>query len=109
LKKITAQNTVARGALCAFAFVVVFLILVVVSIIRDEGNYRLVSAFLTYPMSWAIFSIFHPVLEWLGPVGSASRVIGEWVLLGFSGIAQYLLIGILIVFLSDSSRHPDEK
>lgn len=68
----------------------------------DRQNAQVTLAFISFPSSAVLIKIFDPLLELLGPYGSAARRVGEWVYLGVSGTTQYFLIGMLIGALSTS-------
>lgn len=94
------------GGIFAFVFVLIYLLSITNAFLRDDAEPQLVLAFFGFPASWIFISIFHPLLEWLGPFGSPARRIGEWSLLGIGGIVQYWLIGFLVahIILRKSTR-----
>ena len=73
---------------------------------RDGAQVAL--AFISFPSSAVLIKIFDPLLELLGPYGSAARRVGEWVYLGVSGTTQYFLIGMLIGAMSTSKSAQKE-
>lgn len=92
------------GAVGALAFVAIFLISLINAYLRNDAEPQLVLAYVGFPTSWLVFTVFDPMLEWLGPIGSIGRRIAEWTLLGGAGILQYWLIGALAAFLINQSR-----
>lgn len=79
-----------------------FVILLAASYFREKADYQLVLAFIAFPTSWAFFSGFHSVLEFVGPIGSGVRHVGEWTLLGFAGSIQYFLVGTASTYLIEA-------
>ena len=72
--------------------------------LRDDAEPQLVLAFFGFPVSWIFFSIFDPLLEWLGPFGYINRRIAEWSLLGVAGVLQYWVIGAIATVLIRSKN-----
>lgn len=89
----------ACGAICALVFLAFYFIQLLNAVRRGDGEPQLILAFFGYPTSWLIFSVFHPLLEWLGPLASMPRRLGEWTLLGVAGVLQYWLLGVGVAFL----------
>lgn len=87
------------GAICSFAYALLYLMLLANAFIRNDAEPQLVLAFVGFPMSWLFISIFHPLLNWLGPFGATERRIAEWILLGFAGFVQYWLVGAALALL----------
>jgi hypothetical protein len=92
------------GAISSLAFVAIFLISLINAFLRNDAEPQLVLAYFGFPTSWLFFTIFNPLLEWLGPIGSIGRRIAEWALLGGAGILQYWLIGAVAAFLINQNQ-----
>lgn len=106
VKILLPWRPVAYGAICALIFALIYLLSIANAFLRDDAEPQLVLAFFGFPASWIFISIFHPLLEWLGPLGSTGRRIGEWSLLGIAGIVQYWLIGFLAAYIIMGKRKP---
>lgn len=92
------------GTIGALAFVAIYIISLRDAYLRNDAEPQIFLAYVGFPMSWLVFTIFNPLLEWLGPIGSIGRRIAEWALLGGAGILQYWLIGATTAFLINQSR-----
>lgn len=98
------SRPVTYGAIFAFVFMLIYLFSITNAFLRDDAEPQLVLTFFSFPTSWLFISIFHPFLEWLGPLGSTWRRVGEWSLLDIAGIVQYWLIGFLVANIIVSKR-----
>jgi len=95
------------GVVCSLLYFTIFLISIINAIRIGNDDPQLVAAFFGFPFSWLLFSVFHPLLEWIGPFSSVTRRVAEWVVLGFAGVVQYGLIGVLIAYLTGGKRIKD--
>ena len=87
------------GIIGALVFLAIYLLCVINAFVKNDAEPQLVLAFFGFPSSWILITVFHPLLEWLGPFGSTTRRIGEWSLLFLAGIVQYWSIGYLVAYL----------
>ena len=97
------------GAIGSLIFLLFYFISLINAILRNDNEPQLVLAFFGFPTSWLFYSIFHPLLEWLGPFGATSRRIAEWLFLGAAGVLQYWLIGALAAYLIICERCGESK
>ena len=97
---VKSSQKIRSGIRWASIFTAIFILLFAVcltnAIRRGDDEPKLILVFFGYPASWFVISIFHSFLEWLGPFGSLSRRIAEWVFLILAGTIQYSLIGFMI-------------
>lgn len=97
------------GAIGSLIFLLLYFISLMNAVLRNDNEPQLVLAFFGFPTSWLFYSIFHPLLELLGPFGATSRRVAEWLLLGAAGVLQYWLIGALASYLIIGKQHGESE
>lgn len=93
------RPALATGLICALLYFLYFGYCLFPAIITENHKSQIAVAFVSFPTSWLFISIFEPLLNWLGPLGSTARRVGEWSILGIAGVIQYGLIGFLAAYI----------
>lgn len=100
---------VVYGLIGSLIFLLLYFISLINAVLRNDNEPQLVLAFFGFPTSWLFYLIFHPFLEFLGPFGTTSRRVAEWLLLGAAGVLQYWLIGVLVSYLIICKHHGESE
>lgn len=87
------KSALAVGLIFSLFYLLYFGYCLLLTVFSAKVETQAAVGFVSFPTSAIFFSLFHLLLDWLGPYGSPPRRAGEWLFLGVAGTLQYFVVG----------------
>ena len=96
------KKALVFGCIGALAFTLFFAATCISYYTKGTWDAQIATAFVSAPTSLVLIKTLHPVLEYLGELGSPRRQIGEWAVLWVAGGLQYFFAGVVVAWATTS-------